>query len=353
MTLYDDVIGQEPAVAQLRAAAAKPVHAYLLVGPAGVGKRAAARAFAASLLCPAGGDGSCDVCARVLAGLHPDVVTVERTGASISVDEAREIGRLAARTPAEADRKVLILDEFHLVQEAAPALLKTIEEPPASTVFVILAEHVPAELVTIASRAARIDFAPLTEEVVVQALIAGGTDPSVAAEAAAAAGGRLDRARLLASDPGFRDRRRAWASAPSRLDGTGAAAAMVAAELLATIDGVLEPLKERQAAELAAIDERAKAYGERGSGRKEIDARHRREQRRVRTDELRAGLTALAATYRERLAAGGTASRAAATALGAINAANEALLRNPNELLLLQGLFVRLSGMLPEPAIAR
>src|SRR5206468_8111446 len=101
MTLYADVPAQDEAVGQLRAAARRPVHAYLLVGPPGTGKAAAARSFAASLLCPSGGDGSCETCARVVAGVHPDVVTVERAGAAISVDEAREIVRVAARSPVE------------------------------------------------------------------------------------------------------------------------------------------------------------------------------------------------------------------------------------------------------------
>ncbi len=92
--LYAGVVGQEKAVAVLTAAAARPVHAYLFVGPPGAGKGAAARSFAAALLCPAnqageGPDGTCDSCRRVLAGVHPDVIDVEREGAAISIDTAR------------------------------------------------------------------------------------------------------------------------------------------------------------------------------------------------------------------------------------------------------------------------
>ncbi|HEX9529779.1 MAG TPA: ATP-binding protein, partial [Acidimicrobiales bacterium] len=82
MTLFDDVVGQPRAVAELRAAAAAPVHAYLLVGPPGAGKRTAARSFAAALLCGSGGCGSCEICRRVLSGVHPDYVLVERVGPS-------------------------------------------------------------------------------------------------------------------------------------------------------------------------------------------------------------------------------------------------------------------------------
>src|ERR1700733_14877896 len=161
--LYAGVVGQHKALASLRAAALRPVHAYLFVGPPGTGKAAAATSFAAALLCPntPGGDGRCETCRRVLAGVHPDVINIEREGPAISIQVARQVTTLAATSPVEGDRKVLVLHDFHLVQAAGPALLKTVEEPPASTVFVILAEHVPPELITIASRCVRIDFPPL------------------------------------------------------------------------------------------------------------------------------------------------------------------------------------------------
>jgi DNA polymerase-3 subunit delta' len=75
LKLFSDVVGQDAAVSSLRAAAVRPVHAYLLVGPPGSGKRAAAVGFAALLLCARGGDGTCDVCRRVVGGMHPEVVT--------------------------------------------------------------------------------------------------------------------------------------------------------------------------------------------------------------------------------------------------------------------------------------
>jgi DNA polymerase-3 subunit delta' len=344
MTLYADVVGQDRAVAQLRACASAPVHAFLLVGPPGTGKRAAARSFAAQLLCAGGGGDDCDICRRVLAGVHPDVVLLERQGASLLVDDAREISRRAATTAVEGGRKVLVLTDFHLVDQAAPALLKTIEEPPPSTVFVILAEQVPPELVTIASRCVRIDFTPLSPAMVAEALVADGVSLATAEQVAVAAAGRLDRARLLAGDPGFAARLAAWRDVPNRLDGSGAAVAVLADELRIAIETVLEPLRAAQQQETAELEERARLYGDRGPGR-ELEARHRREERRARTDELRAGLATLAAHYRDRLAAGVTGAEAARCieAVAAIDAANEALIRNPNEVLWLQALLMRLS----------
>ena len=339
--LYSNVVGQERAVEQLRAAARTPVHAYLLVGPPGTGKQEAARAFAASLLCPTGGCGECSACRRVLDGVHPDVVVVRREGAFISVPRAREIVQLAARSPLEGARKVLVLTEFHLVDKAGPALLKTIEEPPPGTVFVILADQVPEELVTIASRCCRIDFGPIAAETLASALEAEGVDPAAAVDAAEAAGGRLDRARLLASDPEFSARRAVWRAAPDRLDGSGSAAAAVASDLGAAAEAVLGPVRARQEGEIAALKERARAYGERESVPKDVDERHRREQRRARTDELRSGFAILAGAYRDQLVAGG--GRKCLIAIDAIGDANEALIRNPNEGLLLQALMVKLS----------
>lgn len=348
MALFTDVVGQPRAVAELRAAAAAPVHAYLLVGPPGSGKVAAARSFAAALLCPDKGCGACDTCRRVLADLHPDVVAVHRVGASISVAMAQEVVRVASRSPVEGPRKVLVLTDFHLVEEAAPVLLKTIEEPPASTVFVITAEHVPPELVTIASRCVQVHFGPIPEADVAGALVDQGIDPDRARALATAAGGRLDRARLLASDPGFADRRALWASVPGRLDGTGHVVAELVDELEASVETVLEPLKVGQAEEVAAWDADLKARGERptATARKELEDRHKREQRRVRTDELRFGLATMAGAYRGRLAgvpADGVAHGLAAAE--AIAGVQEALVRNANEVLLLQGLLVRLSAL--------
>jgi len=339
---YDDVVGQPRAVSQLRAAVAAPVHAYLLVGPAGSGQRRLATWFAASLLCDEGGCGHCESCRRVLAGAHPDVIVREREGPFITVDDAREIGRLASLSPVEGRRKVLVLVDFHLVRDAAPALLKAIEEPPATTVFLVLADQVPAELVTIASRCVRIDLSPLSTELIVEVLVGEGVEPSTAEEAAAASNGRLDRARLLAGDHGFATRRAAWRDAPLRLDGTGTAVAGLVDELVASSETVLEPLERRHVAELAENEERARLYGERSGARREVEARHRREQRRLRMDGLRFGLATLSTRYRDRLAAGRDTA-ACLEALDAIADANEALARNPNETLLLQALFVRLS----------
>src|SRR5690606_27115460 len=124
----------------------------------------AARAFAALLLAGADDPTQRDV-DLVLRGEHPDVKEIVRSGPAISFDQAREIVRTASLAPSEGDRKVMILEEFHLLRpEGAALLLKTIEEPPASTTFLILADFIPHDLITISSRCARIDFRLVDEQ---------------------------------------------------------------------------------------------------------------------------------------------------------------------------------------------
>jgi DNA polymerase-3 subunit delta' len=341
--VLERMVGQRQAVLFLAASVPNPVHAYLFVGPPGTGRSEAAASFAACLFCPKGGCGSCPVCSEVLAGRHPDLVFVEREGASISRAQAREVVRLAARSPRVAPYQVLVLVDFHLLGAAVPSLLKTIEEPPETTIIIVTAESVPADFVTIASRCSRLDFSPLTPSDVAAALVAEGASPERADLAARAAGGRLDRARVLLDDEGLAARMERWHGIPSALNGTGAKAASLAIELVAAANepvGVLEAQQERQLAELA---EQAKAAGERGiPGRAEIEAQQRRERRRLRTDELRAGLARLGSVYRARLGADPRTARAAMVALEAIDEAASRLLLNVDETLLLEWLLLQL-----------
>jgi DNA polymerase-3 subunit delta' len=177
-----------------------------------------------------------------------------------------------------------------------------------------------------------------------EGLVSEGVAPDLAAEVAAASGGRPDRARLLASDPGFVARRSAWSDIPHRLDGTGATTAALADELLGGLETVLEPLRVRHSAELAELGERVRLYGDRPGERKELETRHKREERRLRTDELRFGLATLAGTYRDQLASARDA-KAAVAAVDAVAATNEALAHNPNVVLLLQALLVRVGRL--------
>jgi DNA polymerase-3 subunit delta' len=340
--VWADVVGQPNAVAQLTAAGRSPVHAYLFVGPPGSGKRAAARAFAAELLSD-GLDPDAAERARVLAlgAQHPDLVVFSPRAARLSAEELTAAVTEATRSPVEGDRKVVVLCEMHRIEHMAPKLLKTIEEPPAPTVFIVVADEVVPDLVTIASRCVRVDFGPVADAAVAARLEAEGVEAAQAAEAAVAAGGDLERARLLATDERLGLRRQAWRSVPDRLDGTGAAVATLVDELRALIDDAQAPLDALHAGERAELDAREELYGTRGSGRRELVENQKRDVRRHRTVELRFGLATLAARYRDAIV-DAPAPRSLVEAIAAIQATAEGLIRNPAETLLLDALLLRL-----------
>jgi len=353
--LFAGVVGQEEAVAALRSAAANPVHAYLFRGPAGNGGLAAAHAFAAALLCPEGGCGTCATCQAALAGTDPDLHVIRRSGASISIADIRQVVSLAQRRPLHSSRQVIVVLDVHLAALRAPALLKTLEEPPGDTVFILLTDEVIPELVTVASRSVEIPFPPVPREVLVRWLVASGVPPDTAAVVADSSGGNPERARVTVDDPDVAARVALWASVPQELSAAGMTAAALARRVLESADRAVEPLRASHARELETLTAAAKEMGERGlPGRKEIVEQHQREERRFRTDALRAGLGVLARTYRGRVtgpAAAGVVGvgdpdvRSAAAAVGLITEAAGALPRNPNESLLLQSLFVRLAAL--------
>jgi len=352
--LWAGVPGHPGAVSLLRAAVAAPVHAYLVVGPTGAGREEAARAFAGALFAhgvddPAAGRHR----ALAVAGAHPDLVAIEPEGRALLVADADRITVEGWRSPVEAARKVIVVDRFHTAEpSAAASLLKTIEEPPASAVFVLLADEVPEEHVTVASRCVRVDMGPIAAPVLAGLLEADGVDAARAADVAEAAGGSLARARLLATDPAVVARRDAWRSVPDRLDGSGAAVAVLVAELRTLIDDAQAPLEERHQRELDELAEREEVVGTRGSGRRELVERQRREVRRHRDDELRFGLATLSRAYLARAhpdgngagiddGAGHDRERLLAATTRITEATGE-LVRNPNEPLLLQALLLDL-----------
>jgi len=170
--------------------------------------------------------------------------------------------------------------------------------------------------------------------------------PSAAEQAAAASEGNLTRARVLVTDTGLLARRQAFAAVPRRIDGTGTTVVALCNELAGLIEAAAKPLEARQADEVTALEARVAAAGERGSGRKQLEERHKRELRRHRTDELRSGLSVMAGVYRDALVAGNLPRPdGAVQAVRRIHQALEALDRNPNETLLLQALLLELPSL--------
>ncbi len=340
---YAAVVGQDDPVARLQAAARQPVHAYLLIGVPGSGPLAAAHGFAAELL-TAGltGDAAARSTELALAGTHPDLVTVEAEGAALRVPEAEFIIASASTSPVEHLRKVVLIRRIDVIEEEAVGkLLKIIEEPPDSTIFVALASELTPELTTIASRCVNIEFGPLSATVIERQLLAEGVDAEKAELASSAAGGDLDRARLLATDAAIANRAELWRSIPTRLDGSGHAAWDYTQRIRSALDEAAEPLERRHGVEIEELDRQAEELGERGLGRARIVASHKRELRKLRTDELRFGLATLSRVYRDRLLEGSNPD--AIAAIERTQFTSEELIRNPNEALLLQSLLLDLS----------
>jgi DNA polymerase III subunit delta' len=141
-------------------------HALLFAGPEGVGKRAFAVELARALLCnrPTGAEScdSCPSCLRVSKGEHLDLRVYEPDGAFVKIAQMRELAREAFQNPFEGRRRVLVVDEAHkLREEAANAILKTLEEPPPTTVIVLVTDQPYAMLPTIRSRCRTLHFSPV------------------------------------------------------------------------------------------------------------------------------------------------------------------------------------------------
>ena len=221
MSVWRGLVGQEPLVDVLRPAVAAShrwlqgepdaamTHSWLLTGPPGSGRSTAARALAGALQCPAGGCGECEACRQVMAGSHPDVTVVDTEGLSISVDDVRELVLKAAMTPTGGRWAVIIVEDAdRLTDQAANAMLKSLEEPAARTVWLLCAPTSDDVMPTIRSRCRQLSLRTPPTTAVAAALEAEGVQPGLAAFAARASQGHIGRARALARDEAVRTRRR-------------------------------------------------------------------------------------------------------------------------------------------------
>lgn len=273
MTVWDDLVGQEPVVETLQSAVASAggdgrsmTHAWLFTGPPGSGRSNAARAFAAALQCELGGCGECHSCTTARAGSHPDITLITTDGLSIGVKDIRQYVRSSALRPALGRWQILIIEDAdRLTDEAANALLKAIEEPSRQTVWMLCAPAVDDVSVTIRSRARSVLLrTPSTEAITGLLVSRDGVEPELAHAVAAASQGHIGRARGLARDPGARERRRAILSIPVALRDLGdclRAAHQVNEEATARAKDFCDPADERELDDLRStwgVEERGR-----------------------------------------------------------------------------------------------
>jgi DNA polymerase III subunit delta' len=330
--VFTRLVGQDAVKAELLAAAkvgrgdpahsgagdGTMTHAWLITGPPGSGRSVAALCFAAALQCTSDGEpgcGSCRACTTTMAGTHADVRRVIPEGLSIGVDEMRAIVQIASRRPATGHRQiVLIEDADRLTEGAANALLKVVEEPPPSTVFLLCAPSVDPEdvAVTLRSRCRHVALVtPSTESIAGVLMESDGLTPETANWAASVSGGHVGRARRLATDPEARGRRER-ALALVRDAATPARAYAAAEELVAEAEAEALVLTADRAE--AETEELRTALGAGGTGKgtagamrgaagamKDLERRQKSRQTRASRDALDRALIDLATYFRDAL----------------------------------------------------
>jgi DNA polymerase-3 subunit delta' len=281
---------QEDAKRLLGAALAEgPAHAYLLYGPRGVGKRRAAFEFAAELL----GDRERS---QLEHHTHPDLYVLEPVGEMIRIDDVRAMRRDLHMRPFEADRRVyLVLGADSLNDDAADALLKDLEEPPAYAVIVLVADDLGPLPETIRSRCQLVAFRRLTEKAVREELLARapGLDETEITALARVAAGRLDRAERLL-DPTAAARRETLIEVARAVYRDPAfEPSEAAARILEGVRAAGEAAREREETRIGMYD----------LPQREAEQRVRRSQRGAEREELLFSIEELAAWYRDLVAA--------------------------------------------------
>ena len=282
--MFDEIVEQGEAKRLLEAAIAEgPAHAYLFHGPAGVGKSKAAFAFAAELLGDRG---------RVERRAHPDLYVLEPLGDQIRIDEIRTLRRDLHMRPFEAAWRVYVLVSAHLLNaEAADALLKDLEEPPAYAVIVLVADELGSLPETIRSRCQLVPFTRLSERAV-RALVDGwapGLPPERATAVARVAGGRLDRAVRLLDPEAAARREELLAIARSVYAEPGFSTAFAASRLLELVDEGAKGAREHVDAQLEWLD----------LPPREAELRRRRAELGAQREGVLEALEELASWYRD------------------------------------------------------
>ena len=317
MSVFDELVGQQHIVSILKGAVTSArsgeetqemTHAWVFTGPPGSGRSSAAIAFAAALICPNDGCGTCVDCRTARAGGHADVEIISTEGLSIKIDEIRELLQRVSWAPSVGAWRVVVMEDAdRLTESAANALLKAIEEPGARTVWLLCAPTLHDVLPTIRSRCRHLQLrTPSTSDVAEVLTRRDGVSPGLAEFAARASQGHIGRARHLAMDEVIRDRRNTIMHLPLTL--VDIASAFKAAATL--VDLATEEAKaQAEIRDEKESTELAQAWGQGATGRgmatggskalKELEKEQKSRTTRMVRDSLDGALLDLATLYRD------------------------------------------------------
>lgn len=222
MFMFDAMIDQDKPIARVLSMFRKDCmpHALLFTGIEGIGKRMAALGLAMALNCSASNTakaspehdadisalfpcGHCRSCHKISTGVHPDILSIGPTGNLIKILQIRDLCARLLIKPNEALTRLVIIDEAHSMNaESANALLKSLEEPPKNTMFILITSRAPDLLPTILSRCQEISFNPVSEAGIEAFLIGRGRDSQQAAVLASMADGSIGKALSLSKTQG-------------------------------------------------------------------------------------------------------------------------------------------------------
>ena len=315
MSVWDDLQGQTPVVAQLKQAAQGDTgltHAWLFTGPPGSGRSNAAKAFAAALNCEQDdvtqrGCGVCAACHTILGETHSDVTFVRTEKVTITIDEARELVSKAGDRPATGRWRIIVVEDAdRMAERTTNVLLKAIEEPTPRTIWMLCAPSPADVLVTLRSRCRPVSLRlPPAADVADLLVRRDGVERQLAERAARAAQSHIGIARRLARDADARERRLETVRIPLGLRGVTAAVMMAEKLVKIATEEANSSNDERDAAEKIAL---LASLGAPESGTlppsmrsqvKQLEDDQKRRAKRSITDSLDRTLTDLLSFYRD------------------------------------------------------